>query len=415
VRASARGPAALAVGSAVTGVLAYVFFALVTRAIGAREAAGVSVLWTWWSFAAAGLTFPLQHWIVRSVAAAGTSEGGVRAALPKVAGMVGGLSLLTAVLSWLLREQLFHDGGVSFPVLVGVVTLGSAFIGVVRGLLTARDRLVAVGWALVAENGLRCLLAGGLLLAGAEDALGYAVALAAGQLVGLLWPRAAMARGPARPEAWFCFLGGAAAGQLIGQAVLTGGPVALTLMGGRAAEVTALFAALALFRLPYTLALGAVPPLTGVFTRMGAQGRIRQLRRAFGGILAGTLVAALLAAVVAQLVGPWLLRLVFGSTVRLTGEVCALVAAGSAFALGCLLLSLMAMARERSVLLLRAWGIGAATAAVVLALGPGAPLTSVAMAFVAAEAVAAVVLALMVGRTLNRTADTGLGETSRTP
>jgi O-antigen/teichoic acid export membrane protein len=404
----------MAVGSAVTGVLAYVFFALVTRALGAREAAGVSVLWTWWSFAAAGLTFPLQHWIVRSVAAAGGREGGVRAALPKVVGSVGALAVLTAAVGWLLREQLFHDDGAGFPVLVGVVTLGSAFIGVVRGLLTARGRLVAVGWALVAENGLRCLLAVALLLAGAEDALGYAVALAAGQLVGLIWPRAAVPRGPAHPEAWLSFLGGAAGGQLIGQAVLTGGPVALALLGGRAAEVTALFAALALFRLPYTLALGAVPPLTGAFTRMGAQGRIDRLRRTFGGIVAGTLVAGSLAAVVAALLGPWLLRLVFGSTVRLAGDICALVAVGSTFALGCLLLSLLAMAAERSGLMLRGWGLGAATAAILLAVGPGTPLTSVAVAFLAAEAVAAVVLALTVGRTLTRPADTGLGETTRT-
>src|SRR5436190_455152 len=60
----ARGSAALVAGSAVSGLLAYVFFALVTRALGGADAAPVSVLWTYWSFAAAGVTFPVQHWIV---------------------------------------------------------------------------------------------------------------------------------------------------------------------------------------------------------------------------------------------------------------------------------------------------------------------------------------------------------------
>ena len=69
IRGRARGPTALAAGSLTSGVLAYVFFAISTRALGAEAAAPVSVLWTYWSFAAAALTFPLQHWITRSVAA----------------------------------------------------------------------------------------------------------------------------------------------------------------------------------------------------------------------------------------------------------------------------------------------------------------------------------------------------------
>jgi len=63
----ARDTTALGAGSLVTGLLAYVFFALSTRSLGASAAAPVSVLWTYWSFAAAALTFPLQHWIARSV------------------------------------------------------------------------------------------------------------------------------------------------------------------------------------------------------------------------------------------------------------------------------------------------------------------------------------------------------------
>src|SRR3954469_9205006 len=89
-----RDTAALAAGSAVSGLLAYVFFALVTRALGAEAAAPVAVLWTYWSFAAAALTFPLQHWVVRAVVAAG-GEGPVRRALPSITG----LALLVALLA----------------------------------------------------------------------------------------------------------------------------------------------------------------------------------------------------------------------------------------------------------------------------------------------------------------------------
>ena len=53
---------------------------------------------------------------------------------------------------------------------------------------------------------------------------------------------------------------------MIGQAVLTGGPVVLALAGGSARDITALFAGLALFRAPYIVALGLVSQLTGRFT-----------------------------------------------------------------------------------------------------------------------------------------------------
>ncbi len=64
-----RNSAALALGSAASGLLAYVVFVLITRGLGADAAAPVSVLWTHWAVAGAGFTFPLQHWITRSVVA----------------------------------------------------------------------------------------------------------------------------------------------------------------------------------------------------------------------------------------------------------------------------------------------------------------------------------------------------------
>ena len=54
-----RDTSLLAVGSLVSGLLAYVFFALVTRTLGAGPAAPVAVLWAWWSFAGAAITFPV--------------------------------------------------------------------------------------------------------------------------------------------------------------------------------------------------------------------------------------------------------------------------------------------------------------------------------------------------------------------
>ena len=227
------GAAALAVGSIVSGVLAYVFFAVVTRTLGATAAAPVAVLWAWWGFAAAGVTFPVQHWVARSVAADG-DEGPVAAALPRVWALVLGASIVSGVAAWWLRDPLFGTDGATFPLLVALVTAFSGLMGQVRGLLVARDRYAAVATVLIVENALRCLAAAALVAVDVGEPAPYGVALLAGYAACLLWPSTWLPRrsGAARPSVGF--LSGAAGGQLVGQAVLTGGPVVAG-PGGRSA------------------------------------------------------------------------------------------------------------------------------------------------------------------------------------
>lgn len=412
----ARGSAALVVGSAVSGLLAYVFFALVTRALGGPEAAPVSVLWTYWSFAAAGVTFPVQHWIVRTVSAHRT-EAVVWQAFRPACGSVLVIAVVSGVVAWLLRDPLFGSGGAVYPLLVLVVTLGSAFVGLVRGVLLARRRLGAVALALVGENALRCLGAVVLMAISTQLAAAYAVALASGQLIGLVWPSTFTSRGRAAPppaedreavadgaSTWAGFLGGAASAQLLSQAVLTGGPVVLALSGGSPGEVTALFAALALFRAPYTLTLGVIGPATGVLTTMVVQGRRRALAGIRLGALGLTVLAAAAAVPLGALIGPALVHLVFGSDVTLSEAVAALVALGSAMSLGNLALMVLVMARNRTSIAVGSWVTAVVAGGVVMLLlhlltGTSAAVTT-SWAFVAAETAA--FLGLLAGDTLTR-------------
>src|SRR4029079_737850 len=103
--------------------------------LGATAAAPVSVLWVWWGFAAAALTFPLQHWITRSVTAHG-GERVLRLQLGRIVASVVGPALAAGLLAWLFRDQLFGRDDLGFPVLVVLVTLGSGLLGVVRGTLS---------------------------------------------------------------------------------------------------------------------------------------------------------------------------------------------------------------------------------------------------------------------------------------
>lgn len=388
-RGRLRHTSALAAGSAVSGLLAYVFFAMVTHALGSVAAAPVSVLWAYWSFAGAALTFPLQHWIARSVPAHG-GERSVREALPGVAALAAGVALVATVAAWAARDLLFHDDGPWFPLLVGAVTIGSAAMGLVRGVLTARARFGAVGAGLVAENAVRCLLALALMVAGVDDPVAYGLSLLAGYAAVAGWPSTfRLARtGTGGDSSPLTFLGGTGGGQVLGQAVLTGGPVVLALAGGSAADVTALFAGLALFRAPYTLALGLVAQLTGRFTHLVMERRQDQLRRIRRGLVLVTVAGSAGAALVGAVAGPPLLRLVFGSDVSLAAGLTLLLAVGSTVAMANLVATLVVLAQGRTSALVRSWLLALVPGALWFALAGLPELERTCWAFVVVEVAA---------------------------
>jgi len=394
MRLRGRDTSALAVGSVVSGLLAYVFFAATTRALGPEAAAPVSVLWTYWSFSAAALTFPAQHWIARTVTLH-QDESDVRSALPRLSRLLLLVALVVGLLSWLARDELFHRDGLAFPALMAGVTLGSGVMGLARGTLTGRRRFGSVAAAYVAENTVRCLSVGLLVLGGVKDPVAYGVVLLGGNLVVLMWP-SSLRLGPSTDrvssESALRFLSGASGGQLLGQAVLTGGPVVLALGGGTAVEVTALFAGLALFRAPYTIFLGLVSQLTGLFTTLVAQDRRVTLLHAHRAIVSAVIAGAVMAAAVGVVAGPGSVRMIFGPEVRLEPEQTTLLAVGSAVALGNLVLTLLLLALDRSTGVARAWLVSCLGAGVFFAVADLAPLDRTCWTFLLAQAGAFVVL-----------------------
>ena len=288
--------------------------------------------------------------------------------------------------------------------MVVLVTLGSAVIGVVRGGLGGRERFEAVAWSLVAENGLRCVLVGALLLAGVHDPVAHGLCLVAGSLVVVLWPAALRfseaGEGESRP---FAFLGGAATGQLVSQTVLTGGPVLLALLGGSPRQVTAMFAALALFRAPYMVALGSVPQLNLLVTRHSVAGEYAALRSLARGLAALTAVALVLAGVLGALLGPAVLRLVFGESVDISSGLAAVLAIGCTLAVANLALMVSALAQNRSSAVAAAWGLAVLVGAGgVVALANRSPAGAASGGFLVAEVAATAALAFVAVRSLRR-------------
>ena len=394
-----RAPLLLAAGSVVSGVLAYVLFALVTRGLGASAAAPVSVLWTVWALAGAAFTFPLQHWITRCVTAGRAGE--VRGSAGRVAAVVVAVSLATGALAWAFRDRLFHRDDAWFPALVVLVVLGSAAVGVLRGSLAGRGRMGAVAVSLVAENAVRCLLVAVLLLAQVHDPVAHGLCLVAGSLVAL-WPgtwrfdEVGAGRGGS-----LSFLGGAATGQLLAQGVLTGGAVVLALLGGSPGEITAVFATLALFRAPYMVVLGTLPQVTHHVTALVEAGDLPALRLLAGRLAVLGTVVVTLGAVIGGTAGPALVRAIFGDTVEIGHGDAGVIATGCALALVNVVLMVAALALDRPGRVAGAWGLAVLGGAVVLLPTTWLlPVERVAFAFVAAELAATVLLAVVASSVL---------------
>lgn len=391
---SARTSTTLGLASLTAGVLAYVVFAVLTRQLGAQDAAPVSVLWTWWGLSAAALSFPLQHWIVQLV----THHGGfavVRRALPAVVGIGLALSVLAGAGSWVLRDPLFHRDDLAFPVLTAGLTAGSVLMGVLRGVLTARAHYTGLALSLVGEHVARVTPIVVLALLDVRDPAAYGTVLVLGSYLAVLWPPALRlpATGSRSAKASFALLSSAASGQLLAQVVLTSGPIVLALQGGAPAEVTALFVALAVFRAPLILAQGMVSPLTARWTLLATGGRTAEIRRVRVGILLTAVLGASSAALVGAWLGPPVIRLVFGEAVDVDPLVAGVVAGGSMLAvanIGAMVLAIALSSAGRTVV---AWGV-AALVGVAVSLGGGDPATRTAVAFAVAEVAALVVLSV---------------------
>jgi len=300
------------------------------------------------------------------------------------------LSGVLALLAALGGERLFNSSSLVWPLLVFMVTAGSAALGLQRGILAGRGRFYATAVAIAAENLVR-LVAGIAVVVAADSVELFAATLALGVVVIVFWPEAwrfSGSRASSSTESVLGFLGGLAGGILIAQVVLNVGPAVLKAMGGDDADVTGLFVSLALFRAPYLLALGLATRITGPLTGLVVDRRFREIRLLVYATAGVTAVGAVAGAAFGAIAGPWAIDLVFDQGVAPDSGVVAGIAAGSVVALGGLMLILVLLATGRTPAVSIAWSIGLVAGGLVLAFTTGDPLTRVVAAFIMAEIVA---------------------------
>ena len=382
-RSAGSDAAWLTVGTTLSALAIYLFLAVGTRAVGVDGFAPVSVLWSLWAVSGAALTFPVQHWIIRTTVASG-DEAAVWSAMPRVWALsaVAGVSMLVA--TWVLSDALFGYSGLAFPALAALLPPASVAMGVNRGVLSARGEYRSTAMAILGENVIRVLLA--VAVGSRAGSVGFGVILVVGFMIAFAYPSSFRPVGPVgdRGREPIGLLGGLTGANLAAQTALTSGPVVLSLVGGSAAAVTTMFSVLALLRAPYTVALGASARLTAPLSRRIAGGEWQRLvslgRRLVWAVSTG--------AVVAGLAAPWVLppvvRLVFDVPDVLGDLSLGLLAAGSLLAFANLLLMLTLLAMERGRGMIGSWVTGLLIAAFVVVFD-GDVVARVSVAFLLAE------------------------------
>ncbi len=384
-----QGTSTMVLGALVGGVTAYLFHAWGGRVLGPEAFAPIGVMWTVAFITVAVLYLPLEQWVTREV-----TQGRHPLSGRGLLWAVLGTALVVAMVGggWTLSSLTDRTGTHVAQMFVLILGYGCFWMG--KGMLQGRGRYGRVGLMLCAEGLLR-LAVEGLVLWGGGGAVGLGWAMAAAPWVvwGFVLGRSRRSGGRGADAGMFVrryVLGSAAAHLLV-----AGAPLAVTYLGGTAAEVSLVFVVFVLFRAPLTLMYSLQGRLLPPLVRMVGRGEQEPLRRLARKLWLGSVGLAVPAAAVGYVAGPAAVTLLMGSEFFASATTAALVASGTVLAAGVQLVAQTLVAGSRTGSLAAAWMAGLAAAVGVAWLGGWGPVLSVALGFWVGEATVLMVVGAM--------------------
>lgn len=402
-RARTPGTTAVLVGSLASGVGAYLFQVIGTRALGTEGYAPIGVLWTIQYLV---LTIPLlsaEAYVTRAVTLhAGDSED-LRQGVRALAAWTVAVAVALCAATWAWRDALFHGSGGDFPFIAGMIVLCFGAYVIIRGWLAGSYRFGQYGIATGIESMGRVAIALPIALV-LPSARWIAWTLPLGPLLVVAWwwlaagdrpysgrPRSARQDGltEGRTNSAGRYLFATTVANTSSQTLLAAGPLVLVPLGASAAQISIFFITITAARAPLVFAIGGVlsrvlPPLT----RVARAGDYTRLRRIAVLEVGAAIILAVLGAAVGAWIGPQIVALAFGPGFRPEAWFVAFAAAGVVGATAALGLNQMLIAMGKEIRLIAPWTaaliVGALT---VIGLG-GDPTLRVVSGFVAGEAVA---------------------------
>ncbi|WP_407655579.1 hypothetical protein [Amycolatopsis rhabdoformis] len=361
--------------------LGYVFSFLTPRLLGPIDNAVFASFWGI-LMGLGGALSPLEQELSRQSAVA--SMDGGRVGKPALRALTVGAVAIAVVAAVTIAVPVLNQRLYSGHLELGVIALcgGIAFACqfATRGLLVGHNRIRPYSWLVVAEAALRAVLLGLVVVAGLTGVVSFAIAAAVGSFAWLLFLRPArrLVDPNLEGEGWrpvtsriLLLLLGAG----LTASVITGYPALVNVLapGGDATRVGVLFATLQVSRVPLLLLtpLQALAVPTVVRLSGSTDGRHR-LRRLLALGTVGTLVVGVVGALVGLLIGPWLVKLLFGANyASAEGWWVAGMVWGAVLLTALQLMTAVLVARTQANKVLVTWAVVAVSTALVLVLLPG--------------------------------------------
>ena len=386
-------------GTVVSIVTVLLFQVVAGRSLGAEAFAPIGVVWTVSFMVYTVFMIPVEQFITRRLALA---HGNAEALAPNRVLLMSviGVAIAIGVGFVLATVDRLFAGITAFVVLALALLVTRALLAVGRGFLAGRRRFTAYGGTLAAE-GLVLLIAAAVVAAIHPTTLSFAAAMVLSPLVILLFRpfHTTTVTTPwiADNEAPVAFLGFLILATGASQVVIAGGPVVVGLIGGGAAAVSSIFVTFTLFRGPITSAYNLVARVLPDFTALAARGRAHVLTVWAHRITWAGYVLAVLGFTAAYLIGPAIIRVLYGAEFEPDAAVAGLAGAGVGAGLAVLFVAQIYVATGATRALAGRWLLALLIAGAAVAFGPGSAQARVALGFAVGELAALSALGWVVG------------------
>ncbi|HEY0119814.1 MAG TPA: hypothetical protein VGC04_13645, partial [Cellulomonas sp.] len=331
-------------GLAVYGLATYGFLAAAGRGLPATDFTPLSVMWTVLNAVGIGLFVPFEQELSRRTAVARATRAGNASVVRHVARAAVVVLVVVAVVAALVARpvaaHLFAGRGGLVALLVAAMA-GMAASYVARGLLSGNGRFGRYGAQLATDGVLR--VAGAAVLAGlgVRGPEPYAVVLVLSPVLAVLAttprPGRLLTPGPPVPPAGATTaLATLVAASALSQVLANAGPIIVQLVAGPGEATAAgqFTAALVVARVPlFAFAAVQAVLLPGLAAFVGARDS-QGLRTRARLVAMWTGALGAVGTVAVWLLGPWLVRLLFGADfITGRGVITAIAASGAAFML----------------------------------------------------------------------------------
>jgi O-antigen/teichoic acid export membrane protein len=395
----------IVLATAVSAIAVLVFQAVASRTLGTDGFVPIAVIWTVMFLLYTVLQLPAEQHLTRALVVTRDRDD-LRHVYKAMFGAFG-LALVVGVgFTWVTIDR-FFDGDVVFVLLTAAIVIARSIMSTARGSLAGHRRFASYGATIAFEAG--ALLVGGIAAMAMDgSAAAFALVMVLAPLATLLTKPFAPIEGhgdrpniePQRASflAWLILATAAS------QAIIAGGPIAVSFIGGGAAAVSIFFVSFALLRGPITSAYNLVARVLPDFTELAHSDNPHRLWKWGPRLVVFGAVVAVIGAVGAGLFLRPLVGAIYGDAFRPPQAAAILGGASIGIGLGALFATQMYTAAAKGPRLAVGWLIALVASLSFLAFSTIEPITRTAAAFGIGEATGLILLGLVLVERQQRTA-----------